>query len=137
MRVITAVANVGTKVNWIWLLIALAIAIFGLGALLRNYVQNSWGELRLSLIFAKERLAIAEAADLEKVDDPEFLRKCIEFDKNKIREIEERMRKIENKWKLFFRGRVITCFDSAILEQELAYHKTLADIKQKSATKEN
>ena len=130
MMLTTVVANVNAKVNWIWLLIVLAIAIFGLVALLRNYVQDLWGELRLSLIFAKERLAIAEAADPNKVEDPEFLRKCIEFDKNKIHEIENRMRKIENKWKFFFRGRVITSFDSAIMKQEIAYKKTLARIKK-------
>ena len=130
MMLTTVVANVNAKVKWIWLLIVLAIAIFGLVALLRNYVQDLWGELRLSLIFAKERLAITEAVDPNKVDDPEFLRKCIEFDKNEIQEIENKMRKIENKWKLFFRGRVITSFDSAIMKQEISYKKTLAKIKK-------
>ena len=130
MMLTTVVANVNAKVKWIWLLIVLTIAIFGLVALLRNYVQDLWGELRLSLIFAKERLAITEAVDPNKVDDPEFLRKCIEFDKNEIQEIENKMRKIENKWKLFFRGRVITSFDSAIMKQEIAYKKTLARIKK-------
>ncbi len=130
MMLTTVVANVNAKVKWIWLLIVLAIAIFGLVALLRNYVQDLWGELRLSLIFAKERLAITEAVDPNKVDDPEFLRKCIEFDKNEIQEIENKMRKIENKWKLFFRGRVITSFDSAIMKQEISYKKTLARIKK-------
>ncbi len=130
MMLTTVVANVNAKVKWIWLLIVLAIAIFGLVALLRNYVQDLWGELRLSLIFAKERLAITEAVDPNKVDDPEFLRKCIEFDKNEIQEIEDKMRKIENKWKLFFRGRVITSFDSAIMKQEISYKKTLARIKK-------
>lgn len=130
MMLTTVVANVNAKVKWIWLLIVLTIAIFGLAALLRNYVQDLWGELRLSLIFAKERLAITEAVDPNKVDDPEFLRKCIEFDKNEIQEIENKMRKIENKWKLFFRGRVITSFDSAIMKQEISYKKTLARIKK-------
>ena len=79
MMLTTVVANVNAKVKWIWLLIVLAIAIFGLVALLRNYVQDLWGELRLSLIFAKERLAITEAVDPNKVDDPEFLRKYFCF----------------------------------------------------------
>ena len=55
---------------------------------------------------------------------------CIEFDKNEIQEIEDKMSQIENKWKFFFRGRVITSFDSAIMKQEIAYKKTLARIKK-------
>ena len=102
--------------NAIVIAILVLTAIFWIVMFLRSYVQNSWGELRFMLVGAERRLMIAKASKDEKM---------IELDKKEIEILESKINHIEKKWKIFFRGRVITCFDSLIFKERLGLEEEM------------